>query len=341
MPFPTPLFVLGINHRTAPVAVREKLSFSDVQLREALTRLTCCEGITGGVILSTCNRSEIYVSRHASHAPHECLKQFLSDVRKVDLNDLAPYLYSYENRDVIKHLYRVSAGLDSQLLGENEILGQVKRAYGEARALNASDLILQKLFDGAIKLGKKVRRETNINHGSVSLSSIAIKLAEKEVSLKDKTILLVGVNKINEQIADYLYERDIHTVIVANRTYHKALAIAQYLGGRAIHFDTFKKELHQVDIIISATAAPHPILKKEEVAASLLKRKRFLLLIDMAVPRDIEPDCKQVEGVTLYSLDDFNQVIQENLGKKRKEALKAERLIKQAVERTELHACPI
>jgi glutamyl-tRNA reductase len=341
MPFPSPIFVLGINHQTAPVAVREQLSFSDVQLREALNRLTCCDGIAGGVILSTCNRSEIYVSSHSSHVTHQRLKQFLSDVQKVDLNDLSPYMYSFENRDVIKHLYRVSSGLDSQLLGENEILGQVKRAFGEAKAVNASDVTLQKLFDGAIKMGKKVRRETNINHGSTSLSSMAIKLAEKEVSLQDKTILLVGVNKINEQIAGYLYERNIHTVIVANRTYQKALTIAQYLGGRAIHFDTFKKELDQVDIIISSTAAPHFILKKREVEASLKKRKRSILLIDMAVPRDIDPDCKQVAGITLYSLDDFNQVIKENLGKKRKEALKAERLIKQAVESIELHASPI
>jgi glutamyl-tRNA reductase len=341
MLFPSPIFVLGINHQTAPVAVREKLSFSDVQLREALNRLTCYDGISGGVILSTCNRSEIYVSSHSSHLTHQRLKQFLSDVQKVDLNDLSPYLYSFENRDVIKHLYRVSSGLDSQLLGENEILGQVKRAYGEAKAANASDVTLQKLFDGAIKMGKKVRRETNINHGSTSLSSMAIKLAEKEVSLKDKTILLVGVNKINEQIAGYLYERNIHTVIVANRTYQKALTIAQYLGGRAIHFDTFKKELHQVDIIISSTAAPHFILKRAEVEASLKKRERSLLIIDMAVPRDIDPDCKQVAGITLYSLDDFHQVIKENLGKKREEALKAERLIKQAVERIELHASPI
>lgn len=341
MAFPSPIFVLGINHQRAPVAVREQLSFSDEQLREALHRLTCCDGIAGGVILSTCNRSEIYVSSHSSHSTRECLKQFLSDLQRVDLNDLSPYLYSFENRDVIKHLYRVSSGLDSQLLGENDILGQVKRAYGEAKAANASDAAIRKLFDGAIKMGKKVRRETNINHGSTSLSSMAIKLAEREMSLKDKTILLVGVNKINEQIANYLYERNIHTVIVANRTYQKALAIARYLGGRAIHFDTFKNELQRVDIIISSTAAPHFIVKRGEVEASLKKRKRRLLLIDMAVPRDIDPDVKQLPGVILYSLDDFNEVIRENLGKKREEALKAEHLIKKAVEKIEVHASPI
>jgi glutamyl-tRNA reductase len=170
---------------------------------------------------------------------------------------------------------------------------------------------------------------------------MAIKLAEKTVSLNNKTILLVGVNKINEQIARYLYERKIRTVIVANRTFDKAASIAGYLGGKAIHFETFKKELHNVDIIICSTAAPHFILKREEVEVSLSKRTRPLLLIDMAVPRDIDPEIKQVTGVTLYSLDDFNQVIQENLGRKRTEALKAEGLIKQAVEKMKIHASPI
>ncbi|MDX1779010.1 MAG: glutamyl-tRNA reductase, partial [Thermodesulfobacteriota bacterium] len=244
-------------------------------------------------------------------------------------------------QDAIKHLYRVSSGLDSQLLGENEILGQVKRAFSEAKAANASNGTLEQLFDGAIKMGKRVRKETSINQGSTSLSSMAIKLAEKTVSLNNKTILLVGVNKINEQIARYLYERKIRTVIVANRTFDKAASIAGYLGGKAIHFETFKKELHNVDIIICSTAAPHFILKREEVEVSLSKRTRPLLLIDMAVPRDIDPEIKQVTGVTLYSLDDFNHVIQENLGRKRTEALKAEGLIKQAVEKMQIHASPI
>jgi glutamyl-tRNA reductase len=334
-------FVLGVNHRTAPVSVREQLSFSGSQLKEALGHLTSREGIEGGIILSTCNRSEIYVSSRSSGFIRNSLEEFFSEVQSVNLAELSPFLYCYENRDAIKHLYRVSSGLDSQLLGENEILGQVKRAFSEAKAAKASDGPLERLFDGAIKMGKRVRKETCINQGSTSLSSMAIKLAEKTVSLNNKTILLVGVNKINEQIAHYLYERKIQTVIVANRTFDKAASIAGYLGGRAIHFETFKKELHQVDVIICSTAAPHFILKREEVEASLSKRTRPLLLIDMAVPRDIDPEIKQVTGVTLYSLDDFNHVIQENLGRKMTEALKAEGLIKQAVEKMKIHASPI
>ena len=335
------LFVLGINHKTAPVSVREQLSFTGPQLQEALNHLTSREDIEGGIILSTCNRSEIYVSSRSSNYVRDNLEQFFTEVQSVNLEDLTPFIYCFENHAAINHLYRVSSGLDSQLLGENEILGQVKRAFSEAKAVNASDSTLERLFDGAIKMGKKVRKETGINQGSTSLSSMAIKLAEKTVSLNNKTILLVGVNKINEQIAHYLYERKIQTVIVANRTYDKAASIAGYLGGKAIHFDTFKKELHQVDIIICSTAAPHFILKREEVETSLTKRTRPLLLIDMAVPRDIDPEIKQVAGVTLYSLDDFNHVIQENLGKKRTEALKAEGLIKQAVEKMKIHASPI
>ncbi len=335
------LFVLGVNHKTAPVSVREQLSFSGSKLKEALGHLTSREGIEGSIILSTCNRSEIYVSSRSSGFLRNSLEKFFSEVQSVNLEELSPFLYSFENHDAIKHLYRVSSGLDSQLLGENEILGQVKRAVSEAKAANASNSALERLFDGAIKMGKRVRQETSINQGSTSLSSMAIKLAEKTASLNNKTILLVGVNKINEQIARYLYERKIKTVIVANRTFDKAASIADYLGGKAIHFETFKKELHQVDIVICSTAAPHFILKREEVEASLSKRTRPILLIDMAVPRDIDPEIKQVTGVTLYSLDDFNQVIQENLGRKRTEALKAEGLIKQTVEKMKMHASPI
>ena len=166
---------------------------------------------------------------------------------------------------------------------------------------------------------------------------MAIKLAEKQADLQRQTILLVGVNKINEQIAQYLRERGIRTVIVANRTYDKAAAIAQYLGGRAIHFDEFKRELHRVDIIISSTAAPHVILRKDEVDASMKKRRRPLLIIDMAVPRDVEPDTCTLQDVTLYSLEDFNQIIEENLGRKRQEAHKAESLIRQALSKIDLN----
>ena len=341
MNIPSHLFVLGINHQTAPVAVREQLSFPNSQLREALRHLLNFDGIEGGVILSTCNRSEIYVSTHSSLFTVERLTQFLTDFQRIDGKDLSSYLYGLRNVHVVEHLFRVSSGLESQVLGENEILGQVKRAYFAAKKVRATDDTMEKLFEKAIKIGKKVRSETNISQGSTSLSSMAIKLAEKEENLRDKTILLVGVNKINEQIAQYLYERDIQTVIVANRTYEKALRIAQYLGGKAIHFDQFKKELNQVDVIISSTAAPHLILNRNEVEASVKQRDRKLLLIDIAVPRDIDPDIKELKGVTLYDLDDFNQVIKENLGRKREEALKAERLIKQAMEKIHFPAKPL
>jgi len=337
MTSPLRLFVLGVNHRTAPLSVREQLSFTPTKLKDALGRLKCCEDVEGGAILSTCNRSEIYVTSRSPLFTGDYIKQFIGDVHRIDAGDFAGSFYELENKDVIEHLYRVSSGLDSQLLGENEILGQVKHAYDEARSARASDPLIERVFDGAIKMGRKVRRETAINRGSTSLSSMAIKLAEKRADLQHKTILLVGVNKINEQIAQYLRERGIRTVIVANRTYDKAAAIAQYLGGRAIHFDEFKRELHRVDIIVSSTAAPHVILRKDEVEASMNKRKRPLLIIDMAVPRDVEPDTGTLEDVTLYSLEDFNQIIEENLGRKRQEAHKAEYLIRQALAKIDLN----
>ena len=327
------LLVLGVNYQKASVAVREQLSFSHSELEEALNCLLSLDGIEGGVILSTCNRSEIYVSTRSHHFTFEPLKQFLADFRKVELNNFSPYFYCLKNRDITEHLFRVSSGLESQVLGENEILGQVKRAYFEAKEYNATDITIERIFEKAIRVGKKVRKETMISQGSTSLSSMAIKLAEKKFNLEDKTILLVGVNKINEQIARYLNERNIQTVIVANRTYEKAVRIARYLGGRAIHFDQFKKELHKVDIVISSTAAPHLILKKEELKESIKQHDSELLLIDMAVPRDVDPGIKDLKGVTLYGLDDFNQVIRENIDKKEEEALKAEYLINHAVKK--------
>jgi len=335
------LFVLGINYQRAPVVIREQLSFPHAKLKEALLHLLCFNEIEGGVILSTCNRSEIYISTHSSVVAVEWLEQFLTDSRRVDFKNLSPYLYFLRDIDVIEHLFRVSSGLESQVLGENEILGQVKRAYFEAKAVKVTDATIDRIFEKAIKIGKKIRKETKISQGSTSLSSMAIKLAEKKLDLKEETILLVGVNKVNEQVARYLYERNIQTVIVANRTYEKAVKLAQYLGGRAIHFDQFKKELHQVDIIISSTAAPHLILKREEVKTSLKQRDRKLMLIDMAVPRDIDPGIRGLKGVTLYDLDDFNQVIEENLGKKREEALKADQLIDQAVKKINFLSKPL
>lgn len=341
MEIPSHLFVLGINHQRAPVSIREKLSFPKSKQREALQHLLNFDGIKGGVILSTCNRSEIYFSTPSRLFPIENFKKFLTDLQSIDLGDISPYLYNFRNEDVAGHLFRVSSGLESQLLGENEILGQVKRAYLAAKEIKATDVTTERIFEEAVKVGKKVRKETRISQGSMSLSSMAIKLAEKRFNLKDKTILLVGVNKINEQIAKYLYERNIQTVIVANRTYEKAVKIAHYLGGKAIHFDRFKKELYKVDIIISSTAAPHVVLKKEELETSLKKRDRDVLLIDIAVPRDIDPSIKELKGVMLYNLDDFNQVIEENLGKKKEEAMKAERLIKRAVEKISFLAEPL
>ncbi|MCK5009164.1 MAG: glutamyl-tRNA reductase [Deltaproteobacteria bacterium] len=341
MNIPTHLFVLGIDHQRAPVSIREKLSFPSSKLRETLQHLLSFDGIEGGVILSTCNRSEIYFSTPSRLFSIENFKKFLTDFQSIDLEDISPYLYNFRNVDVAEHLFRVSSGLESQLLGENEILGQVKRAYLAAKEIKATDVTTEKIFEEAVKIGKKVRKETRISQGSTSLSSMAIKLAEKKFNLRDQTILLVGVNKINEQIAKYLYERNIQTVIVANRTYEKAVKIAQYLGGKAIHFDQFKKELYKVDIIISSTAAPHIVLKREELETSLKKRNREILLIDIAVPRDIDPDIKGLKSAILYNLDDFNQVIEENLDKKKEEALKAERLIKRAVEKISFLAEPL
>lgn len=340
MQIPNHLFVLGINHQRAPVSIREKLSFSKSKLKEALKLLCQFNGFEAGVILSTCNRSEIYWSTRSHLFPIENFKKYLTDFQSIDVKVIEPYLYHLQNGKVAEHLFRVTSGLESQLLGENEILGQVKRAHFAAKEIKATDATTDRIFEEAVRIGKRVRKETRISHGITSLSSMAIRLAEKKFNLRDKMILLVGVNKMNEQIAKYLYERNIQTVIVANRTYEKAVKIARYLGGRAIRFNQFKKELSQVDIIISSTAAPHLVLKKKEIETSLQKRNREMLLIDIAVPRDIDPDIKGLKNAMLYNLDDLNPVIEDNLDKRKEEALKAEWLIKRAVAKISFLAEP-
>ncbi len=326
------VLLLGMNHHSAPVAVREKFTFPRNRLRESLSCLLGYPGIDGAVILFTCNRSEIYVSSPLRRFTAHPVVGFVSEYARIDPLTLSAHFYFSVNRDVVEHLFRVASGLDSQVLGENEILGQIKQSYYDAKDCGVTDASLNRLFQKAFRVGKHVRSRTCISEGSTSMSSTALKLAESRWELKHKKILLVGVNKINEQIAKYLFERSVRTVFVSNRTYEKARKLAEDIGGTAVHFDELTKQLAHVDVVISSTSAPHLILKKDDLLPILSRRTRQLLIIDLAVPRDVDPELRTHHRVVLHDLDDLKAIIDGNRQKKLEAAHAASSLIERAVE---------
>ncbi|KKL11531.1 hypothetical protein LCGC14_2544880, partial [marine sediment metagenome] len=296
--------------------------------------------IKAGIILSTCNRIEVYAQITRGNfgqqktLPFESLKKFLGDYHSIENGGLDSYLYRFTNREAIHHLFRVASGLDSQVLGETQILGQVRSAYSLALEAGTTDWFLDRLFEKAIEVGKRVRRKTEISRGSVSIGSVALRMLERELgNLEGKKILIIGVGKIGELVTKYLLDKGIDSVIVSNRTYEKAVSLAQRIGGKAIRFDGLKAELKKVEVIISATASPHLILRKMDILEAVRERINPLFIIDLALPRDIDPRIKEIRGVTLYDLDDLKGVIEENYRRRKEEARLAEVIVRKEVQK--------
>lgn len=324
--------MVGMNHRTVPLRVREKLRVNETSLNSFIGVLRVQEGSAEGVILCTCNRVEVYVWVKQTEAAISSIKEFLKDNYGGD-EKLDPFLCTLTGEEVISHLFRVSAGLDSQVIGESQILGQVKKAYRFSREVNATDGFLKPLFHRAVSIGKKVREKTEISRGKVSVGSVGVELARKTLaSLRDKTILVLGAGKISELVGANLANEGIKAIIVSNRSYKKACHLAQTLKGEAISFDRLEEGLGQADIVISSTAASHYIIKKSMLERVMDGRDKPLLIIDLALPRDIEPAAADLEGVTLYNMEDLDLVIEGNMVKRRKEARKAEEIVKEEAE---------
>lgn len=323
-------FILwGISHKTAPLKVREKFSFSRKQIPEVLIKLSRKEGTSEMVILSTCNRMEIYTT---SDYPEE-VREFLSSKLCIEKEELQ-YFYFLKDKKVIKHLFLVSSGVDSQIIGETQILGQVKNAYFQAKELGMTGKYLNRLFQKAIEVGKLVHRVTKISQGNISIGSVALKLAEdRGGDLKEKKILIIGTGKIGELVAKYLIGKGVSGTFVANRTYEKARELAEKIGGEAIRFDNLKVKIKETDIIISATGSPHLILKKGLIQEIMEFRKKPLCIIDLALPRDVDPEIKTLEKVSLYNLDDLNLIREENYRKRKKEVKKVKKIVQKEVEK--------
>ena len=321
--------VLSISHQLAPVAIREKVAFASSELPTAISNLLSINGIKACVIFSTCNRSEIYVSHHSKNI-HDILLKFLASTHAIDHLSLIEYVSFFESSEAVDHISKVACGLESLVLGEPQILGQLKEAYQVSKNQGALDKILEKLFQHVFKTAKKVRTDTDIGSSPISVAYCAVKLSEKIfTNLENQTVLLIGAGEMIELSAQHLSKRGVKEMIFANRTLENAQPIAIKHNAEAIALKGLSENLHRADIVISSTAAPIPIIGKGLIETVLLQRKHQpMLLIDLAIPRDIEPEVNQLEDVFLYTVDDLQQIANSNLEERLKEKVDAEKIIK-------------
>ena len=323
------IVVVGLSHRSAPVALRERFAFADARVPEALRQLREAGITSEGVVLSTCNRVEIYaVTSLAAENAFAQIRKFLIAHHAYD-GALGDELYALAEPQSLHHLFKVAAGLDSMVLGETEIFGQLKKAYDLAFTHQHTGARLNKAFQRAFNVAKHIRTETNIQRGSVSVMSAAVELAEKIfTSLPEHEILVIGAGETSEKTARALQSRGVRKITVTNRSPERAAALAAELGGRAVPFERWPEEFEKIDIAISSTAAAQPILDRSRLEPLMKRRKhRPLLLIDIAVPRDIDPAVSALENVYLYNVDDLQGIADEYLKLRREEATRCEEII--------------
>ena len=327
------LFLLGINHDTAPVDLRERLNFSEGDLSETLVALSTRPGCGEAVVLSTCNRVELYVRCDDLDEARTELTRFLSDFHGVDPAALAPHLYGLASSEAALHLFRVAAGLDSLVVGEPQILGQVKEAYTTASEIGCTGSLLNKLFHCSFAAGKRVRSETELGEGAVSISYAAVALARKIFgSLADHNVLLVGAGEMSELTAVHLKAQQVSRIIVINRTASQAENLAEKIGGEAIPWTEMQQVLATTDVVVTATGSPTPIITSNQVEAVMrTRRNRPLFIMDIAVPRDVEASAGTIEQVFLYNIDDLQAIVSENLARRSAQITKAEVIVAEEV----------
>ncbi|QGT99050.1 Glutamyl-tRNA reductase [Candidatus Syntrophocurvum alkaliphilum] len=329
------ILLAGLNHKTAPIEIRETLALNGVKLDNAYEYLTNYNELEGVVILTTCNRTEIYATTRDIEKGVAVLQDFLRNYSGLSVDDIEKHTYQPTCYDAISHIFRVSSGLDSMVLGETQILGQVKEAHFKAMELDASDGVLNTLFQKAVHVGKKVRNETEIDKHPVSVSYTAVELAKNILgTLTDKTVLVVGAGEMSELTTQYLLSNGVSSVIVSNRSYEKAVEMASKFNGKAIYFDALEKELPNADIVISCTSANHYVIKGGSCSKALVARKgKKILMIDIAVPRDIDPSLQEIDGVYIYDIDDLQNVIDKNYFQRQKAGQLAETIIYDELEK--------
>ena len=326
------LQLLGVNHRTAPVEIRERLAIPERKLPDALQKVMTIPGVNEALILSTCNRVEIVA--HTVNGSTE-LRDFLKQYFEIDPAPYEPHLYEFRQDDAVRHVFRVASSLDSMVVGEPQILGQVKEAYATARAAGTVQSYLDLLLTRAFAVAKRVRTETAVGSSSVSVASVAVELAAKIFgSLEGKHVCIVGAGKMSELAARHLVAQGAGPVFVANRTYERACGLAERFGGQAIKFDKLYDHCERADVVITSTGAPVTIFKREHGARFLAKRRnRPMFFIDLAVPRDVDPEMSKLDGIFVYDIDDLQAAVSSHVESRKKEAEHAESIIQSEVER--------
>lgn len=319
---------VGLNHRTAPVAVRERLSFPEQSLKDALKCLADRDGVESCVIISTCNRTEIYAVL-SDEIGLENILGFLAERCETTVEAIKNYIYVYSFGEGVRHLFRVASGLDSMVLGETQILGQVKQSYQFGQQVEVVNWLMNCAFQQALAVGKRVRTETGIDKNPVSISYAAVELARQTLGdLEGREVLIVGAGKMSELTVKHLLSNGVAGVIVSNRSYDRAVELAEQFGGRAVRFDELYRWMEHADIVISCTAASHYVIRPEPMARVQERRgDRQIFLIDIAVPRDVAPEVGQLPGVALYDIDSLQSVVDASLAERRRAAVAAERII--------------
>ncbi len=328
------LLALGLSHKTAPVEVRERLALSEQRSADFLRDLRGAADVQEAVAISTCNRTELYLVVGDPVEAESAALGMLSSQAGIRLTTLASTIYSYRNCDAARHLYRVTSGLESMIIGENEIQGQVKRSYETALAKETTGPLTNHLFMGALETGKRVRTETGIGERQLSLPAVAVALARELLDdLRGREVVIIGTGETSELTARALADSGVRTVFVANRRRDRALGLARRYGGESVNFDELPQALERADIVVTATASPHLLLESRELHDVMKARiGRPMLLIDLAVPRDIDSACAELGGVSLYDIDDLQAVIARNRTVRQAEARRAEGIIEEAIQ---------
>jgi glutamyl-tRNA reductase len=324
--------LIGINHNSAPVEVRERLAIPDSRLPDAMRRLTDRPDVEEGIIFSTCNRVEVF-TRSVDIVPD--LREFIHDYFGLDSSSIDQHLYEHQDANAIRHLFRVASSLDSMIVGEPQILGQVKEAYAVARSVGALNSHMDALLARSFAVAKRVRTETSVGSSAVSVASVAVDLAKKIFgSLEGKHVYLVGAGKMSEIAARHLIAHGAGAIFVANRTHERAVELAKKFNGSAIRFEQLYDVASEADIVITSTGAPHHIFRREHGEMFLHRRKnKPMFFIDIAVPRDVDPAVNELDGIFVYDIDDLQSVVTSHVADRQREAARAEEIINVEVQR--------
>jgi glutamyl-tRNA reductase len=328
------IVLVGLNHRTAPVEVRERVSFTAEQSRKAAEELRSRGILQETLVLSTCNRSEIYgVPPETSHECAPGLSSFLSEFHSVRADVLGVSLYHHYDREAVRHLFRVSAGLDSMLLGEAEILGQVREAYRYAHEYGATGPVLNRLFQGALEVGKRVRSETELGTRPMSVASAGVKLAERIFGkMKERSALVVGAGTISEQVVNQLRDRGIARLFIMNRSRDRAEELAGRVGGKVVGWGEWDAALTVADVVVSSVASDEPVLRREILQAAMSARgNRALFLMDLGMPRNIEASAAELYNTYVYNMDDLTEIVEQNRNARESEIPRAETIVDEHV----------